>query len=79
MKGGGSGALPCSRAGRHAFAAQTRPGVDFLSFWSGHLWFLRNLFLCSLISLRCVAGPEREQAGELSVGWPAGATGRSGR
>ena len=28
-----------------------RPGFHFLDFWSGHLWFLRSLFLCSLLSL----------------------------
>lgn len=27
------------------------PGLEFLSFWPGHLWFLRDLFLISLLTL----------------------------
>lgn len=30
---------------------QLRPGKDFLNFWSGHVWFLRFLFLYSLLAL----------------------------
>jgi len=30
---------------------QLQPGPDFLAFWSGHLWFLRDLFLSSLLAL----------------------------
>jgi glucan biosynthesis protein C len=30
---------------------ELRPGPDFLNFWSGHVWFLRFLFLYSLLGL----------------------------
>jgi len=30
---------------------ELRPGLQFLNFWSGHLWFLRSLFLYSALSL----------------------------